>query len=185
MKLLVCLLIIITSLSGFSQQEKKYELDLQKSTINWKGSYLFKFSEHTGTVKFKKGHLITSGGNITGGTFVIDMTTITNEEFEKGIGPVEHLRNKDFFDVKVFTEATLKLTKVTYYSNTNEHRFEGDLTIKGISNPIMIKATVDEAIKIITTKFKIDRKDWGINYKSIYKDSAISDAIEFDITLKF
>jgi len=181
------LIILLISLASYAQSQKEYVLNAKKSSINWTGSYLFQFSEHTGTVNFKKGTLITKNGNVTGGSFIIDMTSISNEAYEKNndYGPVGHLKNSDFFDVEKYPEASLTLTKVTYYSDINEHRFEGDLTIKGISKSIMIKAMVDDQTKTVKTKFKIDRKDWGINYQSNYKDSAISDAIEFDVTLYF
>ncbi|GER59557.1 YceI family protein [Patiriisocius marinus] len=164
-----------------------HSLVTNQSIINWTGSYLFKYYEHKGTVDFKKGNLITKNGNIIGGSFVIDMTTISNEEYrlDNGNGPIGHLKNSDFFDVAIYPEAKLELTKVTYYSNTNEHRLEGNLIIKEISKPIMIKAMVDDVAKTIKTKFKIDRRDWGINYESKFKDSAISDAIAFDILLQF
>jgi polyisoprenoid-binding protein YceI len=186
---------IILSFSFLSQAqesketvlEQSYLLNPFQSVINWKGSYLFKFAEHNGTVEFKKGKLFSKDGAITGGTFIIDMTTITNEEhrLHKSNGPVEHLKNSDFFDVTLYPEASLDLTKVTYYSNTNEHRFEGDLTIKDITKSIMIKAMVDDIAKTIKTKFKINRRDWNVNYTNKFKDDAISDAMEFEITLQF
>ena len=187
MQKLLCTFITLICLSAVGQNQKTYQLNTEKSVINWKGSYLFQFSDHIGTVNFKKGKLFTKDGAITGGSFLIDMTSITDKHYalDPDNGPVGHLKNSDFFDVTVYPEASLELTKVTYYSNTNEHRLEGNLTIKGISKPIMIKAMVDDQTKIITTKLKIDRRDWGINYESKFKDSAISDAIEFDVNLQF
>ncbi|WP_350288474.1 YceI family protein [uncultured Croceitalea sp.] len=184
---LITLGVILSLSASIYAQNESYDLDIAKSSVKWKGSYLFQFSEHTGTVSFKKGTLYTQKGNITSGSFVVDMTSITNAEYKENPenGPVGHLKNADFFDVNIFPEASLELTKVSYFNDNNEHRFEGYLTIKGISNPIMIRAFADEASKTIKTKFKIDRKDWGITYNSKYKDSAISDAIEFDIILQF
>lgn len=170
-----------------NETQESYVLDTFQSVINWKGSYLFKFAEHTGTVDFKKGTLFTQDGVITGGLFLIDMTSITNEEhrLDSNRGPIEHLKNSDFFDVTIYPEASLKLTKVTYHSSTNEHRFEGDLIIKGVSNPIIIKAMVNDKARTVKTKFKINRRDWGINYTNKFKDDAISDAMEFDVILQF
>jgi len=187
MQHLLITFIMLTSLTVTGQSQKTYQLNTAESTINWTGSYLFKFSEHNGTVNFKEGKLITKDGSITGGSFLVDMTSISNEEYrlDNNNGPIGHLKNDDFFDVTKYPEAKLELTKVTYYENINEHRFEGDLTIKGVSKPIMIKAMVDETTQTITTKFKIKRQDWGINYQSKYKDSTISDAIIFDVTLQF
>ena len=35
----------------------------------------------------------------------------------------------------------------------------------------------------MTTRFKIDRKEWNVNYKSKFKNGAISDAIGFEVTI--
>jgi len=190
--LLLCLCFCVTVNAQEEINEKTelnttYQLDPFQSILKWKGSYAFQFTEYNGTVEFLKGKLYAEDGKITGGNFIIDMTTITTPEHTKNKehGPVEHLKNSDFFYVEKYPEAYLELTKVTYYEDINEHRLEGDLTIKDVTKPIMIKAMVDGVKKILKTQFIIDRRDWGINYQSKFKDSAISDAIEFDVTLKF
>ena len=165
MKYSISMLLLCITLISQAQETKEpdtqdsYLLNTFQSVINWKGSYLFKFAEHNGTVEFKKGKLYTKDGVITGGFFLIDMTSISNEDYRNGRGPVKHLKSSDFFDVTVFPEASLELTKVTYYLNTNEHRFEWDLTIKGITKPIMIKAMVNDIDKKVKTKFRINRRD--------------------------
>ena len=166
---------------------KTYLLDPFQSVLNWRASYAFQFTEYNGTVEFFKGKLFTKDGAITGGSFIVDMTTITTPQHTKNSdhGPVEHLKNSDFFDVEKYPEARLELTKVTYFNTTNEHRLEGNLTIKDITKPIMIKAMVNDIDKTLKTRFIIDRIDWGINYQSTFKDSAIRDDIEFDVFLKF
>lgn len=168
-------------------KEKTHVLDLFQSVLYWKGSYAFQFTEYNGTVEFKKGKLYTIDGQITGGLFIIDMTTITTPKhtLDSNNGPVEHLKNSDFFDVTVYPEAKLELTEVTYFSDTNEHRLEGNLTIKDVTKPIIIKAKVNDVKKTLKTNFIINRLDWGINYQSKFKDSAIRDDIEFNAILKF
>ncbi|MGJ8665947.1 MAG: YceI family protein [Patiriisocius sp.] len=182
--LLLALTLSITAIS-FAQTET-YTLNTGKSIINWKGYYMFKIAEHIGEVKFKSGQLISQSGNITGGSFVIDMNTIDNEDNrERGHGPVRHLKDTDFFNVPKYPEAALKITKVEYFRDDNSHKFYADLTIKGITKPIYFIAFVDDVTKQIKTKFKIDRTVWGINYNNNLKDDSISDAIEFDVHLQF
>ena len=70
----------------------------------------------------------------------------------------------------------------------------GDLTIKGKSNPVemvcMISVGADQKeIKLYCAPFKIDRTKWGIEFmsKSIFddlKDKFIDDEIELEIMLK-
>lgn len=185
MRKLLFTFIILTGLTATSQNQETYQLNTEQSVIHWQGSYSFSFSEHKGTVHFKAGKLITNNGNITGGSFVIDMTTISNEEFLEGIGPVKHIRNSDFFDVKKFPEAKLVMTSVEYFTNENTHRIYADLTIKGITNNIRFYATVDDDAKSLETSFIIDRSLWGITYNNKLKNEAISDAIEFNVNLQF
>ena len=183
-KLLITLISFI-SLTATGQNQKTYELNHHQSVINWKGSYAFAFSEHEGTVNFKEGQLFTNNDNISGGTFIIDMNSISNEEHLKKIGPVTHLKDTDFFDVNKFPEAELTITLVEYFTNENIHKISADLTIKEITKPIIFWANVDSVKKVLETKFMIDRTDWGITYNNRLKNEAISDAIEFHINLQF
>lgn len=185
MKKLLTTIIILTSLATIGQNHVTYNVDTFQSVINWRGSYSFKFSEHTGTVYFSKGELQTKGGTIIGGTFTVDMQSITNEDYERQEGAVAHLRDTDFFDVEKFPEATLVITKYEYYQNENHHKMEADLTIKGITNPIEFYPTIDVDKKQMKAQFKIDRTLWGITYNNKLKDHTISDAIEFDVILTF
>ena len=185
MKNVLFTIVMLVSISVTSQNQTTYVLDTVQSVINWEGSYAFNFSQHQGTVHFKRGVLTAVSGNITGGTFVIDMTTISNEEYEKGIGPVAHLRDPDFFDVEKHTEASLVITGVEYYETENIHRFYADLTIKGITNAIKFMATADNTKNTIEAKFKIDRQRWGITYNNKFKNDAIADGVGFMVSLQF
>ncbi|MEP2935468.1 MAG: YceI family protein [Gilvibacter sp.] len=185
MKKAIFIIIMLAGLTAQSQDQKTYVLDTKASVINWIGNYVFNFSEHTGTVHFKEGVLTTTNGNISGGTFVIDMTTISNEEFLKGIGPVEHLRDTDFFNVNKYPEASLVITGIEYFSTENVHRFYADLTIKGVTNSIKFIAEADGSNNTITAKFKIDRQRWGITYNNKFKNDAIADGIGFIVSLQF
>ncbi len=177
--------ILFISLTAFGQNQEIHQLDTEKSTIKWKGTYAFQFSEHQGTVQFQDGRLIVVADAIIGGDFIIDMTTISNEDYLQGIGPVEHLRNADFFNVPKFPQAQLVITSVEYFPNENIHKILADLTIKGITKPIEFWATADGVKKTLETKFKIDRTQWGITHNNKLKNHSISDAIEFYVTLQF
>lgn len=164
----------------------EHHLDSNNSRIHWKGYYLFKMSQHEGTVYFENGFLTTVNGDITGGSFSIDMTSITNPEYESsGNGPIEHLKDPDFFHVKKYPKASLEITSVEYYKESNDHRFLANLTIKGITKPIEFYAKVDGDKKTVKTQFKIDRTRWGITYNNEMKDHTISDGVEFDVFLQF
>ena len=186
MKKLLFTFIMLSSFIAYSQSQKTYQLDTKKSILKWTGSYAFKFHEYNGTVTFNKGKLHTSDGTVTGGSFELDMTTITTKEYAKsGNGPVSHLKDEDFFHVKEHPTATLKITKVEYFENGNEHWFYADLTIKEVTKPIKFSAYLDGKKKTMTAKFKLDRNDWGITYNHKLKNDFISDTMGFETILYF
>ncbi|NER17406.1 YceI family protein [Spongiivirga citrea] len=185
MRTVVFILALVMYSNINAQSVPVYELDTLKSVIHWKGTYAFQFSEHNGTVHFSKGTLQTLMGNVVGGEFIINMTSIDNEDYRNGKGPVKHLRDSDFFDVSRFPEARLKITKVEYLPEENIHRMMADLTIKGITKQQQFYANLDGTKNTFNTKLKIDRTRWGITYNNKLKDHSISDAVEFDVRLVF
>ncbi len=181
------IILLVIAMSGIvnSYAQETLNIDTSKSDIKWFGEYTFYFGGHNGTIDFKEGYFIKTNDVITGGEFVIDMNSIKcldieNEEGKEGL--VNHLKDPDFFDVANYEQAKLVITKVEYHNQT-EMRIEADLTIKGITLPINFRAKVNFSNKQMTTRFKIDRTRWGINYNSNIKDNAISDAIGFEVLL--
>lgn len=188
MQKLLIILMIITSTTVTSQVQnihETYALDHQKSVLHWKGSYTFDIVEYNGVVYFKRGELTTVGEKITGGSFVIDMLSIDNVPYSNKKGPIEHLKDPDFFDVYKFPEAKLLITNVVYFSKTNTHEVSADLTIKGVTQSITFYAEIDGIKKTMNAHFKIDRTRWGITYNNKVKNNAISDAVEFEAELYF
>ncbi len=186
-KLVITLMILTTTIMASQVQNSKetHTLDAKKSVVYWKGSYTFNISEYNGVVYFKTGELITSDEYISGGSFVLDMRSIDNMPDSDHEGPIEHLKDPDFFDVEKFPEAKIVFTSVTYFSDTNTHEIYADLTIKGITKSIKFYADVDGTKKTLEAHFKIDRTRWGITYNNSVKNKAISDAIEFKTFLQF
>ena len=186
MKKIIITFICLTFLYTMGNAQEKLKIDTSKSTIKWIGEYTFYFGGHDGFIKIKEGHFIKNGDSITGGTFIIDMNSITNTDIkhEKGNKSlVDHLKNSDFFDVKKYPLAKINITNVKYFDDESM-RIKANLTLKGITKPIKFNAIPNYKNKSLTTKFKIDRRAWNVNYKSKMKDGAISDAIGFEVTLK-
>ncbi|WP_299336710.1 YceI family protein [uncultured Psychroserpens sp.] len=186
MKLRILLVIMTVCSITLSHAQEHLEIDTKKSEVKWSGEYTFYFGGHHGAISFKKGHFIKTNDVISGGKFIIDMTSISCEDIEKADANeslVNHLKDPDFFDVAQFPEAKLVITRVKYHDSTHMKVF-ADLTIKGITLPIDFQAEVDFEKKQMTTRFKIDRMRWGVNYNSKLRDGAISDAIGFEVTLK-
>ncbi len=168
-------------------------INLEKSTIKWRGTMLFSFGEHYGTLNFKSGYLLKSNYKLSGGSFVVDMNTIVNTDGDYSPDLVDHLKNEDFFDVAKHPEALLEFTEIEFVDK-NRYKIDANLTIKGIKKAIILfnvdfidntNELLNEKASIMSVKFKIDRTDWNINYASkgisAAKDYAISDAIELEV----
>ncbi|WP_341200281.1 YceI family protein [Croceibacter atlanticus] len=183
-KLLICLGVMMLSVC-ISNSQKMYDLDTDESLLNWKSDYVFKIAGHHGFVKFNDGKLITINGNITGGHFTIDMTTIENVDGGYNEGLVSHLKNEDFFDIYKYPTAYIEFTNVVYNKSINEHLIDAMLTIKDVSKHVKFTAKADGTNNTMTARFKIDRSRWQINYNHDLKDSTISEAVEFNVYLKF
>jgi len=178
----ICMLCVNT----ISIAQEKLNISTSESSIKWMGEYTFHIGGHEGTINFKEGYFIKTKEVITGGEFIIDMNSITNTDIDikkANKSLVDHLKDPDFFDVKIFPTAKLEITSVEYFEN-NETSFYANLTIKGVTKPIKFNAKLDYQKKSITTRFKIDRRKWNVNYQSKFKNSVISDAIGFEITIK-
>jgi polyisoprenoid-binding protein YceI len=150
-------------------ENQKFEIVSTQSNIDWVGKKVT--GAHNGTIAVKKGELILNGGNLTGGKFVIDTTSIkildvtdpaTNAQF------FGHLASDDFFSTEKYPEAILEITSVS-----GKH-VEGNLTIKGITHPVSFEATVNinGDVLIATGKLVIDRTKYEMKFRSgnFFKD---------------
>jgi len=180
----------IITLFSFTTHVNKVNAIKNNSSVIWTGSK--PTGSHTGNVTLKDGYLSFDHGNLVGGEFTIDMTSITCSDIEsekKNKYLVDHLKDEDFFDVNKFPEAKLVVNRV---KNLEGSQFEmkGNMTIKGITNPVTFNADIKINRNSYTAiaKIIIDRTKWGVEYKSgnIFKDlgdKIIYDDMEFDIFL--
>lgn len=157
--------------------------------INWVGKKAIG-SQHIGTVKIKGGSVKTKGNDIIGGNVEIDMTSIENNDLEgEKKGKLEgHLRSPDFFNVEGFPTATLAIKSAQQVLNEPSvtHQLSGDLTIKGITHQIEVKANVSfvgDKMLVATPAFSIDRTKWDVKYGSGLLGTAADQIIDDEIFL--
>ena len=163
--------------------------DTTESIITWTGHKVT--GSHTGTLKLREGLLDYANGMLTGGSFTIDMNSLTCTDLEgKSKGSLEgHLKSADFFGVEAFPTASFKITKVSAKGTPGDYKVVGDLTIKGITKEIKFYTNVVSSDKsnTATADIKIDRTDFDIKYGSgSFFDSLGDKTIydEFDLTVK-
>jgi len=179
---------------------KDFSVDTQNSKVMWTGTK--PTGAHSGTIDVSEGKITVKDGNITAGSFTMDMNTINNTDMEgDGKAGIEaHLKGQrkpeevdDFFNVGKFPTAKFEITKVTKLVNDPEasHLVYGNLTMKDVTKEIGIKAMVrmsEEGMKVTTPEFTINRTDWGIKFMSKnfiegLKDKYIDDDIKLQINL--
>lgn len=179
--LAIVALVAFTAFSFTTIGEEKKEIKTDKSKVVWKGYKVT--GSHEGTIAIKSGSLTFNENKLTGGEFVIDMTSLSSTDLEGEYkGKLDgHLKSDDFFGVEKFPTATLVFTKVTA-SGKNSYNVTGDLTIKGKTNPITFAISIygNKA----TASLKVDRTKYDVRYGSTsffddLKDKAIYD--EFDL----
>lgn len=147
-------------------KDGKVAVDANKSEITWLGEKVT--GEHKGTIDIKEGNLEIKGGELTGGSFIIDMSTITNSDLSGEYkGKLEgHLKSDDFFGVAKHPTASLVITKVV--KNGDNYSITADLTIKGITNAIQFRAQMVEAKGSynVNATIVIDRSKYDVRYGS-------------------
>jgi uncharacterized protein YcfL len=166
-------------------------VDLASSVLTWKGTK--PTGSHDGTIALKESSLILDSGKITGGEFIIDMSSIKNLDMagSDGASKIEaHLKAPDFFDIASYPISTFVITEVKELDS--KLLVTGNLTIKDVTKSITIPASLYESdgISVFTSElFNIDRADFKVKYRSKtwfdnLKDRFIDDLVEMSFTVK-
>ncbi|WP_339841551.1 YceI family protein [uncultured Maribacter sp.] len=154
----------LTATASTPIENEKKEVKVSESTVTWKGYKVT--GEHNGSIKLKSGFLEMKGKKLIGGEFVVDMTTLSNNDLESGQGKEKlegHLKSADFFGVDANPTSKLVFTSVKPM-NENSYTVTGDLTIKGITKPVTLVVSMFENKATVTVK--VDRTKFDIKYGS-------------------
>ncbi len=168
-----------------SAQTKK--INAAKSNIHWVGKKVT--GQHEGTVNLKDGALVFKKKKLKGGTFTVDMTSITatDSEGESLVKLNGHLKSEDFFGTDKYPTSKLVFKKIAD-KGKGVYTVTADLTIKDVTAPVTFNITVNGTTA--TTYLNIDRTKYGIKYNSgsffdSLGDKAISNDFELNVTLQF
>ncbi|MGV3640068.1 MAG: YceI family protein [Adhaeribacter sp.] len=171
-----------------------YKIDPIQSKIGWNGKKVA--GEHSGTIGVAGGSFQVAKNKVVGGTVEIDMNSIVNVDItdrEYNQKLVGHLKSDDFFSTEKHPKATFKITSLTPIkgakAGASNYTAKGNLTIKGITNPVSFPVTVavkENAISAKSESVVLDRTKWDIRYNSKTFFSTIGDkAIYDDFTVQF
>jgi polyisoprenoid-binding protein YceI len=142
-----------------------------------------KFNTVSGTASFDPTDLSTLSLNAS-----IDVASVdTGNDQRDG-----HLKAPDFFDAEQFPHITFTTTGVASHDPSN-HEITGDLTIRGVTKPVVLKVEGPEGpladpygqTKVgATATTSIHRKDFGLTFQSVLDSGALLLGEEVKITLE-
>ena len=174
-----------------------YAADVAATSLNWQGSDVAG-KVHTGSIAISEGNLEVQDGNLVGGSFTVDMSSIVNfdvENEEYNAKLVGHLKSPDFFSIDSFPTATFEIASASAYEGEGDytHNITGNLTMKDITKSITFPATVminESGIEAKSAQFVIDRAEWNVRFRSPsffdpaeLKDKAINNEIGLEIAM--
>jgi polyisoprenoid-binding protein YceI len=153
-----------------------YKADLGQSYAEWTGTK--PTGQHQGRMMLKDGSIMADAGNITGGRFEIDMTSlkIVDADTNGASKLAGHLSSPDFFETAKYPTSTFEITGVkagldsammeNLVMKDATHSVTGNFTMKGVTRSITFPARINMSEPGITAdaNFNIDRSEWGLVY---------------------
>lgn len=149
----------------------EYSADILKSELRWEADKpLISSYRDSGTIALSSGALKVASDGSYDGLFVIDMNSINTVSTGVGRGQenlTKHLKSADFFDVEQFPTSEIKISKIEAVEG-GKHLVFGDLTIKGVSNPVIFSTELkkDGDALVALGEVEVDRTLWNIKYGS-------------------
>lgn len=150
-------------------QSGTYVLDPAHGKITWSVSHMG-FSTYVGQFSDVDATLQLNSANPSASKLNASVRTGSGGTFSEGLD--KHLKTADFFDVANHPEARFVATSIRR-TDADSADIAGNLTLRGVTKPIVIKADFNQAgvnpvNKRYTVGFdgeaKIKRSDFGINY---------------------
>jgi len=173
---------------------KIYAVDTLNSKAEWKGFKVVKSdnTSHIGTLKFESGEVTVKDNKLESGQFVIDMTSIKNDDLtdsESNGKLIGHLKSPDFFDTEKFPTASFEITKISEAPAGGDYNtiLDGNLTLKGITKPATFNANVklkDGELSIATEPKDINRDEFGIVFQMPAAEGLIKNEINVQMKVK-
>lgn len=186
------LLLPLIALVAFAPKGRS--IDIAKSKVTWHASKVT--GSHDGNVSIKSGKLEMKGDELAAVEVVMDMTSITCTDITSEASNaklVNHLKSADFFDVENHPTATFKSTSIKKGEQNEKgsiiHIITGDLTIKGITQPVTFDARYIIADQRYTGTLTFDRTKYDIKYRSgaffpEIGDKMIYDEVRLDLDIR-
>jgi polyisoprenoid-binding protein YceI len=167
--------------------DASYTINPDQSIIVWTGREVTT-SKHFGNIYFASGQFEVKSGLISSGEFVVDMTTIDNQDLpEERRGRLEaHLKSDDFFSVESHPTALLSILSSESVAE-GKWLVSGELTIKTFTHPVefeMLNSNDGWKANLVFDRSKYEVKFRSGTFFENLGDKLIYDDIELAINLK-
>ena len=171
---------------GVATADNIYNIETAQSQITWTGREV-STSYHYGTLDFVSGNFEISNGAIVNGEFIVDMTSINNQDMEgDSKARLEgHLKSDDFFSVESYPTAAISINSSELISD-GKWNVSADLSIKGFTHPVnfeMISSEDGWSANLVFDRSKYDVRFRSGSFFENLGDKLIYDDIELSINL--
>ena len=173
--------------TALQASDASYTINPDQSIIVWTGREVTT-SKHFGNIYFASGQFEVKSGLISSGEFVVDMTTIDNQDLpEERRGRLEaHLKSDDFFSVESHPTALLSILSSESVAD-GKWLVSGELTIKTFTHPVefeMLNSNDGWKANLVFDRSKYEVKFRSGTFFENLGDKLIYDDIELAINLK-
>ena len=151
---------------------ERYEIDPTHTTIGFSAKHLAVSTVRGHFTKFSGGVDVTDGNPLTAkGGAVIEIDSIHTGNAQRD----GHLKSGDFFEAEKFPTMNYEVTGVELVEGET-YLIRGNLTIKGVTKPVALEATVEAKIADpfggkervgLTVTGQINRMDFGLNWDGL------------------
>ena len=173
--------------NSLQASDASYTINPDQSIIVWTGREVTT-SKHFGNIYFASGQFEVKSGLISSGEFVVDMTTIDNQDLpeERRARLEAHLKSDDFFSVESHPTALLSILSSESLAD-GKWLVSGELTIKTFTHPVefeMLYSNDGWKANLVFDRSKYEVKFRSGTFFENLGDKLIYDDIELAINLK-
>jgi polyisoprenoid-binding protein YceI len=173
--------------NSLQASDASYTINPDQSIIVWTGREVTT-SKHFGNIYFASGQFEVKSGLISSGEFVVDMTTIDNQDLpeERRARLEAHLKSDDFFSVESHPTALLSILSSESLAD-GKWLVSGELTIKTFTHPVefeMLNSNDGWKANLVFDRSKYEVKFRSGTFFENLGDKLIYDDIELAINLK-
>jgi polyisoprenoid-binding protein YceI len=177
---LLCIAIVVSAMAF--KATSTFKVDKDSSKLSWTAKKAT--GDHNGEVKVSNGQFVIDNNVLKGGSFDIDLNTITDADVtDKASNEklVSTLKSENFFYTEKFPKASFVISSAKKTTG-NQYDVKGKLTIKGITNDVSFPATVAVSGKKLsaTAKITIDRTKYDIKFRSKSFFENLGDKVIYD-----